>query len=88
MIDPTPAITPTSLNATILSQLDIALHGLRRKEGIPNHSRVMLNNVNITTNILAAERTAPLAPDTSLLHSPTPSNWTASKHLQLLDPLL
>lgn len=68
VIDTTPAITPTSLNAAILSQLDIALHGLRRKEGIPNHSRVMLDNVNITTNILAAERTAPLASDTSLLH--------------------
>ncbi|KAJ5966983.1 hypothetical protein N7501_003231 [Penicillium viridicatum] len=67
VIDPAPIFTPTSLNAAILSRLDIALHGLHRKAGVPNHSRVMLNNVNITTNILAAEREAPLAPDTSLL---------------------
>lgn len=67
VIDPAPTYTPTSLNAAILSQLDIALHGLHRKAGIPNHSRVMLNNVNITTNILASERKGPLAPDTSLL---------------------
>ncbi|CRL21005.1 unnamed protein product [Penicillium camemberti] len=43
-----------------------SLHGLHRKAGVPNHSRLMLNNVHITTNIIAAERKAPVAPDTSL----------------------
>ncbi|KAL2697481.1 hypothetical protein AAEP93_011385 [Penicillium crustosum] len=67
VIDLAPTCTPTSLNAAILCKLDITLHGLHRKAGVPNHSRIILNNVNMTTIILAAERKASLAPDTSLL---------------------
>ncbi|CAG8306636.1 unnamed protein product [Penicillium nalgiovense] len=32
------------------------------------HSRITMNNVNITTNILTNKRASPIAPDTSLLN--------------------
>ncbi|KGO78285.1 hypothetical protein PITC_058980 [Penicillium italicum] len=67
VINPAPVLTSASLNAAILSQLDVALSGLHRKAGVPLHSRVTVNNVNVTTNVISAERAAPLAPDTSLL---------------------
>ncbi|CAG8909830.1 unnamed protein product [Penicillium egyptiacum] len=68
VIDPTPVATSTSLNAAILTQLDTALSGLHSKAGVPMHSRVTMNNVNITTNILANGRACHLAPDASLLN--------------------
>ncbi|KAJ5424649.1 hypothetical protein N7445_010622 [Penicillium cf. griseofulvum] len=37
------------------------------KAGIPMDSRITMNNVNVTTNILASERAGPIAPDTPLL---------------------
>ncbi|OQE36725.1 hypothetical protein PENCOP_c011G04833 [Penicillium coprophilum] len=61
------SVTTTSVNAAILSQLDAALSGLHKKAGIPIHSRITMNNVNIRTNIIASVRAAPIAPDTSLL---------------------
>ncbi|KAJ5511105.1 hypothetical protein N7453_003208 [Penicillium expansum] len=73
VINPAPVLTSTSLNAAILSQLDVALNGLHRKAGVPMHSRVTMNNVNISTNILSTERAAPLAPDTSLLDRVKPA---------------
>ncbi|KAJ6128080.1 hypothetical protein N7471_009297 [Penicillium samsonianum] len=72
VIKPASVLTPTSLNAAILSQLDVALGRLHRKAGLPMHARVMMNNVNITTSILAPERASPLAPDTSLLERVKP----------------
>jgi hypothetical protein len=67
VVDPAPVVTPTSLNAAILTQLETALSGLHDKAGVPTHSRVTMNNVNITTNIIAKKRAPPIAPDTSLL---------------------
>jgi hypothetical protein len=67
VVDPAPVVTLTSLNAAILTQLETALSGLHDKAGVPTHSRVTMNNVNITTNIIANKRAPPIAPDTSLL---------------------
>ncbi|KAI2709268.1 hypothetical protein CBS147332_6327 [Penicillium roqueforti] len=68
VINPAPGCTPASLNAAILYELDKALSGLNRKAGISTHSRISINNVNITTNILAPEpKDPPLPPDTSLM---------------------
>ncbi|OQE20899.1 hypothetical protein PENFLA_c015G02099 [Penicillium flavigenum] len=67
VVDPAPAMTSTSLNAAIRTQLETALSGLHSKAGLPMHSRVTMKNLNITTNILADKRAPPVAPDTSLL---------------------
>ncbi|KAJ5210051.1 hypothetical protein N7491_009863 [Penicillium cf. griseofulvum] len=67
VVNPGPVMTSTSLKAAILSQLEVALTGLHRKAGIPMDSRITMNNVNVTTNILASERAGPIAPDTPLL---------------------
>ncbi|KAJ5371852.1 hypothetical protein N7517_003858 [Penicillium concentricum] len=67
VVNPGPLVTTTSLNAAILSQLDVALSGLHRNAGIPLDSRITMNNVNIRTNMPATEQPAPIAPDTSLL---------------------
>ncbi|KAJ5971307.1 uncharacterized protein N7479_001225 [Penicillium vulpinum] len=63
IVDPAPVVTAATLNTAILAQLDTALGRLHSKAGIPMDSRVVLNNVNITT-ILAPK---PIAPDTPLL---------------------
>jgi hypothetical protein len=55
------------VNAAILTQLDTALSGLHNKAGVPMHSRVIMNNVYVTTNILTHKKAPPVAPDTSLL---------------------
>ncbi|KAJ5817174.1 hypothetical protein N7447_009407 [Penicillium robsamsonii] len=67
LLNPGPSVTTTSLNAVILSQFDVALSGFHRKAGIPMDLRVMVNNVNITTNILDSEKAPPIVPDRSLL---------------------
>jgi hypothetical protein len=45
-------------SAALLSPnvLETALSGLHDKAGVPTHSRVTMNNVNITTNIIAKKR--------------------------------
>ncbi|KAJ5520845.1 hypothetical protein N7463_001298 [Penicillium fimorum] len=67
VVNPGPLVTTISLNAAILTQLDVALSGFPRKAGTPIDSRITMNNVNITTNIIPSGKTAPIAPDTSLL---------------------
>ncbi|EKV06480.1 hypothetical protein PDIG_76770 [Penicillium digitatum PHI26] len=68
LFNPIPVLTSTSLDAGILSQLEVALSGLHRKADVSTHSRVTIKNMNTTTKILSAERLAPLAPDASLLN--------------------
>lgn len=68
VVDPAPVVTSTSLNGAILTQLDTALSGFHSKAGVPMHSRITMNNVNITTNILTNKRASPIAPDTWLLN--------------------
>ncbi|KAJ5181119.1 hypothetical protein N7491_000674 [Penicillium cf. griseofulvum] len=94
VVDPAPVVTLSSLNAAILTQLDTALSGLHNKAGIPMHSRVIVNNLNITTNILTGKKASLVAPDTSVLkrvkrvptepRSSIPNMPTNPTHIQIL----
>ncbi|KXG52176.1 uncharacterized protein PGRI_084600 [Penicillium griseofulvum] len=64
--NPGMAVSSTSINAAILSQLEVALEGFHKKAGRPVDSQIIMNNVNITTNILAGPP-PPIAPDAPLL---------------------
>jgi hypothetical protein len=64
--NPGMAVSSTSINAAILSQLEVALEGFHKKAGRPVDSQITMHNVNITTHILAGPP-PPIAPDAPLL---------------------